>query len=80
MRIRVSNVHWGLLGHEICSIARVTTGGRHAAGGRTGPRAQTFGVFTYTSLVGSRVGLRAAPWRVLEVNFETSMSVESTKG
>jgi hypothetical protein len=28
----------------------------------------------------SRVGLRAVLGRVLEVNFETSLSVESTKG
>ena len=47
--------------------------------GRTGLRAQTFGVFTDISLVGSHVGLRAALGRVLEVDFETSLSVESTK-
>ena len=41
-----------------------------------------WGVYRYLDsyVIGSRVGLRAAPGRVLEVNFETSVSVESTKG
>ena len=43
-------------------------------------RADIWGVYRYLASydIGSRVGLRAAPGRVLEVSFETSLSVETT--